>query len=133
MDIATMKEEQKKVNAQNAIILKAMNRKKDKFNFFTLTEHKRNKAEQKLYLLLNDDQKQDIKLICDVLGLNMDFFNYWNGRNHKIYISNNILCRKKNQEKNFRMKKRLYQIDMKPVLEKVNYQTDVVELCIGKC
>ena len=89
MDIATMKEEQKKVNAQNAIILKAMNRKKDKFNFFTLTEHKRNKAEQKLYLLLNDDQKQDIKLICDVLGLNMDFFNYWNGRNHKIYISNN--------------------------------------------
>jgi len=89
MDIATMKEEQKKVNAQNAIILKAMNRKKDKFNNFTLTEHKRNKAEQKLYLLLNDDQKQDIKLICDVLGLNMDFFNYWNGRNHKIYMTHN--------------------------------------------
>jgi len=87
MDITTMKEEQKKVNAQNAIILKAMNRKKYKFNFFTHSDNKRNKAEQKLYLLLNDDQKQDIKLICDVLGLNMDFFNYWNGRNHKIYMT----------------------------------------------
>ena len=84
-----MKEEQKKINAQNAIILKAMNRKKCKFNFFTHSDHKRNKAEQKLYLLLNEEQKQDIKLICDVLGLNMDFFNYWNGKNHKIYMTNN--------------------------------------------
>jgi len=90
MDINTMKEEQKKLNAQNAIILKSMNLKKNKFNWFHFTVgHKRNKAEQKLYLLLNDDQKQDIKLICDVLGLNMDFFNYWNGRNHKIYMTRN--------------------------------------------
>lgn len=89
MAINIMKEEQKKVNAQNAIILKSMNRKKCKFNFFTHSDHKRNKAEQKLYLLLNEEQKQDIKLICGVLGLNMDFFNYWHGRNHKIYMSNN--------------------------------------------
>lgn len=84
-----MKEEQKKINAQNAILLKSMNRKKYKFNCFSHSVNKRNRAEQKLYALLNEEQKQDIKLICDVLGLNMDFFNYWNGQNHKIYMTHN--------------------------------------------
>jgi len=88
MDITTIKEQQKKENLARAIETRDMNRKKDKFNNFTHTEHKRNKSEQKLYLLLKDDQRNNIKLICEVLGLNIEFFQYWFNKNHRLYMAN---------------------------------------------
>ena len=74
MDVEDMSTQKKQENKLKGIATKSLNLKIWKFNNFSESNHKRNKAEQKLYLLLNDEQKNDFNYICQVLAFGLAFF-----------------------------------------------------------
>ena len=75
MDVEDMSTQKKQENKLKGIATKSLNLKIWKFNNFNIESiNKRNKAEQKLYLLLNEEQKNNFIYICQVLAFGLAFF-----------------------------------------------------------
>ena len=74
MDVEDMSTQKKQENKLKGIATKSLNLKIWKFNNFNSESNKRNKAEQKLYMLLNEEQKNNFIYICQVLAFGLAFF-----------------------------------------------------------
>jgi len=84
MNIQDLKLQEKRQNIIKAIETKKFNRKIHKFNNFNEVDNKRNKAENRLYNLLDGENRKKFNFICEVLNLDLQFFNECEEKGYKL-------------------------------------------------